>query len=310
MTGALRIISAGARTLVQDRGFRNARSMGVPAGGVLDVIALRLVNALLGNPAGTEALEFALEGRQIHALLSTRFDRDIQIVEGAGLVTRVHVEDFCQALGLPPTLKYERNSVNPAHRFSAAALKRIGIQTSVPTLFQRDILQHTLFNLLVGNSDNHGKNGSVIHQHGGTSLAPLYDVVPVFMDRSVTHQLAFRHGAAEFAEDFTQGNLRGLLTDPEGRPMVPTYTKKGTRRYAYYETRKDLARPADPPADAAAAPDGPCHAGHRPGRGRPDQAPDHPVQRRVRPSGDSVQPIRRAYPQLDPRSVLSHQPGQ
>ena len=35
--------------------------------------------------------------------------------------------------------------------------------------------------------------------------------------------------------------LRGLLTDPEGRPMVPTYTKKGTRRYAYYETRKDLA---------------------------------------------------------------------
>ena len=35
--------------------------------------------------------------------------------------------------------------------------------------------------------------------------------------------------------------LRGLLTDPEGRPMVPTYTKKGTRRYAYYETRKDIA---------------------------------------------------------------------
>jgi site-specific DNA recombinase len=35
--------------------------------------------------------------------------------------------------------------------------------------------------------------------------------------------------------------LRGLLTDPEGRPMVPTYTKKGTRHYAYYETRKDLA---------------------------------------------------------------------
>ena len=48
---------------------------------------------------------------------------------------------------------------------------------------------------------------------GGTRLAPLYDVVPVFMDRSVTHQLAFRHGAAEFAEDFTKGNLRGLLAD-------------------------------------------------------------------------------------------------
>ena len=42
--------------------------------------------------------------------------------------------------------------------------------------------------------------------------------------------------------------LRGLLTDPEGRPMVPTYATKATRRYAYYETRKDLARPENPVA--------------------------------------------------------------
>ena len=42
--------------------------------------------------------------------------------------------------------------------------------------------------------------------------------------------------------------LRGLLSDPEGRPMVPTYGSKGARRYCYYETRKDLARPADPPS--------------------------------------------------------------
>ncbi|NML92840.1 recombinase family protein, partial [Novosphingobium olei] len=39
--------------------------------------------------------------------------------------------------------------------------------------------------------------------------------------------------------------LRGLLRDPEGRPMVPTYGAKGSRRYTYYETRKDLARPED-----------------------------------------------------------------
>jgi len=42
--------------------------------------------------------------------------------------------------------------------------------------------------------------------------------------------------------------LRGLLTDPAGRPMVPTYATKGSRRYTYYETRKDLARPSDPAA--------------------------------------------------------------
>ncbi len=48
--------------------------------------------------------------------------------------------------------------------------------------------------------------------------------------------------------DPQQALLRGLLTDPHGRPMVPTYATQRTRRYAYYETRKDLARPAEPSA--------------------------------------------------------------
>ncbi len=41
--------------------------------------------------------------------------------------------------------------------------------------------------------------------------------------------------------------LRGLVTEPHGRPMVPTYGSSKVKRYAYYETRKDLARPGDPP---------------------------------------------------------------
>lgn len=52
--------------------------------------------------------------------------------------------------------------------------------------------------------------------------------------------------------DPQQAMLRGLLTDPEGRPMVPTYATKGTRRYAYYETRKDLARLLDTAATRVA----------------------------------------------------------
>ena len=117
--------------------------------------------------------------------------------------------------------------MNPDRRFSAAGVQPIGAQASVPTLFQRDFLQHTLFNLLVGNSDNHGKNGSVIHQDGGTSLAPLYDVVPVFMDRAVTHRLAFRHGEAEFAKDVTQDNLRALMADlGYAKPSLPRTIKQ------------------------------------------------------------------------------------
>ena len=40
--------------------------------------------------------------------------------------------------------------------------------------------------------------------------------------------------------------LQGLMFDPEGRPMVPTYGSNGTRRYTYYVSRKDLARKGDP----------------------------------------------------------------
>lgn len=48
--------------------------------------------------------------------------------------------------------------------------------------------------------------------------------------------------------DRSDALLNGMITDSVGRPVVPTYCTKGSRRYAYYETRKDLARPGDPPA--------------------------------------------------------------
>lgn len=44
-----------------------------------------------------------------------------------------------------------------------------------------------------------------------------------------------------------QAMLRGLISDPQGRPLVPTYGSSKVKRYAYYETRKDLAHPSDPP---------------------------------------------------------------
>jgi biotin-dependent carboxylase-like uncharacterized protein len=57
---ALVVIAPGARSTVQDLGFRQARGQGVPAGGVMDRRALLLLNALLGDPPGTEAIEVAL----------------------------------------------------------------------------------------------------------------------------------------------------------------------------------------------------------------------------------------------------------
>ena len=59
MSAALRVISPGARSLVQDTGFRRGRALGLPRAGVLDRDALFLVNALLDNGHGAEAVEIA-----------------------------------------------------------------------------------------------------------------------------------------------------------------------------------------------------------------------------------------------------------
>jgi serine/threonine-protein kinase HipA len=187
-----------------------------------EVALLRLASACGIEVAEAQPLVIDAGGRSIHALISTRFDRAHQQVETEDLITRIHAEDFCQALGLPPSLKYERDALNPTRSFSARAIASVAAETSVPALLQREILRHTLFNLLVGNTDNHGKNASLLHRQGGATLAPLYDVVPVVMDRRVTHRFAFSHGGADYAEDLTADRLKQLLLDLGfARPQMP-----------------------------------------------------------------------------------------
>ena len=62
MTAALDILAPGACTTVQDLGRVGHRAVGVPVSGALDRPALRLANALVGNPQAAAALEVRLTG--------------------------------------------------------------------------------------------------------------------------------------------------------------------------------------------------------------------------------------------------------
>lgn len=62
MTGALRVVAPGLMTTVQDLGRRGYQHLGVPVSGALDHVSLRAANILVGNPAGTAALEIAYQG--------------------------------------------------------------------------------------------------------------------------------------------------------------------------------------------------------------------------------------------------------
>lgn len=65
MTMELTIKKAGMLTSVQDLGRWGYQSSGVPVAGAMDLPALRIGNAMLGNPEGAAALEVTLLGPEI-----------------------------------------------------------------------------------------------------------------------------------------------------------------------------------------------------------------------------------------------------
>ncbi len=62
MTSALRMLTPGFLTTVQDLGRPGYQHLGVAVGGALDPISLRAANILVGNEPGTGALEIAYVG--------------------------------------------------------------------------------------------------------------------------------------------------------------------------------------------------------------------------------------------------------
>lgn len=119
-----------------------------------------------------------------HALLVTRFDRK----RSEHGVSKHHMIDACQALDLPPEYKYERqfgDDRDVAHiREGVSLLKLITFArlTAVPVLTIQKILDWLLFNLIVGNSDAHGKNISFFIGRNGISLSPFYDLVSILYE--------------------------------------------------------------------------------------------------------------------------------
>jgi serine/threonine-protein kinase HipA len=102
-------------------------------------------------------------------LVVERYDR---VVDPDGTVHRVHQEDFCQALGLPPSRKYEQDA-GPTLARIARVLGGVADPSSTETL-----LRALTLNVALGNCDAHGKNFSLLHTESGVlRLAPLYDLL-------------------------------------------------------------------------------------------------------------------------------------
>ena len=126
--------------------------------------------ASVGLPAATAHV--AMFGTR-KAIVVDRFDR-------AADGSRLHQEDFTQALAISSESKYEGTSAPPSRltRLVHAAAPH----TRDDAEFRRDLLRAVTFNLAIGNGDAHSKNYSLIlRETGEVLLAPLYDVAPTLL---------------------------------------------------------------------------------------------------------------------------------
>lgn len=157
----------------------------------------------------------------LRGLLIERFDRSFS----DGLVRRIHQEDFCQAMGLGPSLKYQRRGEFP-NAFDAKGIGRVLSKTELPGLARLAFFDLSIFNLLVGNTDGHAKNYALLHEQGRIRLAPAYDIVPVLYDDQVSHQMSFDIGAAKMTEDITPADIETYVQELGFSRMTPALKKR------------------------------------------------------------------------------------
>jgi serine/threonine-protein kinase HipA len=118
-------------------------------------------------------------------LLVTRYDRALKADAG---VVRLHQEDFCQALGLPPEHKYAAEG-GPTFKTCFDLLRRAATRPAVEVL---KLLDAAIFNLIIGNADAHGKNFSLLYGADGATLAPLYDLLSTVAYPELSPKLAMK----------------------------------------------------------------------------------------------------------------------
>lgn len=168
-----------------------------------------LVMRLLAERAGLRcaaARLWPLPGRAGNALLVTRFDRD------AG--ARVHQEDLCQALGLPPSKKYETDG-GPT---LADVVRVLAAESSAPALDLEQVLRWQIFNVLCGNADAHAKNLALLRLPGQTALAPFYDLVCTRQWGALSPRLAFSVGGSHDPGAIGARHWRGAAKDWQVAP--------------------------------------------------------------------------------------------
>ena len=151
--------------------------------------AYETFTTLLAEAIGLPVVNIRLRSSKgAHHVLIERYDR---YRNESGQVTRLHQEDFCQALGFGHERKYQEDG-GPSF---ADCYRLVQDASSDPANDSRHLLRWQIFNVLAGNSDGHAKNLSLLYQRDGEiRLAPFYDLVCTRAIARIDHHLALAVG--------------------------------------------------------------------------------------------------------------------
>jgi serine/threonine-protein kinase HipA len=182
---------------------------------------------MLGLPAAEAEIRYVDDERAY--LLVKRYDR----VVTDGLVSRLHQEDGCQALGLLSRQKYQEEPAETDQdavfqdgtriwsRPSLTALRSLIRLSSQPVNDVRTLIRGVFFNLLIGNEDAHAKNFSYLHEAAGPRLAPFYDLVCIARYGSPGDaEFALWVGGCRRPAELTRACLENMLSDFQVRRVA------------------------------------------------------------------------------------------
>lgn len=137
----------------------------------IDVVEQLTMNAAqhLGNEVAKSELQ-TIDGLDV--FVTERYDRRLV----GGEWRRLHQEDLCQALSVPPSKKYQHREGGPGLASIAALIRSLPFERDRREVGRR-FYQAFVFNVVAGCTDAHAKNYSLMLEGESVRLAPLYDLV-------------------------------------------------------------------------------------------------------------------------------------
>lgn len=161
-----------------------------------------------------------------------RYDR----IKKEDSIQRLHQEDFCQALGIMSTSKYQ-NDGGPGIADIFSAIKK---NCTVPALETQKFLRYVIFNYLIGNCDSHGKNYSLLFKNKMIELAPLYDAVSTIIHPGLTDKLSMKIGKHYEIQKVTKEDFSLLAEnlDIKGSVISKIFADFATKAHKAFEGLK------------------------------------------------------------------------